>query len=156
EYLKQGERDTIQNWEEFEELPAESVRKEKEQRRKADDQLKRERQKLEDDGLLLLRDERKEKSPVGCALADGFLVAWPDLRRQTVSFSKYRPPWKRAEPMELQTPPHLLSLFTDGARRRVGMSTGKNVQIWDSQAEPWQLVAEIGEADLSMSAALSF
>jgi hypothetical protein len=155
EYLKNGERDDIQHWEEFEELPAEAVRKEKEQRREADDRLKRDRQKLQDDGLLLLRDEREDKLPVGCALADCFLVAWPDLRRQTVSFSKYRRPWKRAEPMELQTPPHLLSIFTDGARRYVGMSTGKNVQVWDSQAEPWQLIAEIGENDLSMSAALS-
>ncbi|MGD9633841.1 MAG: hypothetical protein AB7G28_12370 [Pirellulales bacterium] len=156
EYLKAGEIEDIEGWELFEEVPAERVIAEKQTAREMRSKVNAERKQLQSDGVLLLRDERKHGGgPYGCAIDGGFVVAWPDHRDATVSFAVYKPPWEGARSLELDTSKHVTAVASDASKKRLAMSAGDRVHVWDVADGNWSHVGDIPESDLAISVAIS-
>jgi hypothetical protein len=155
EYMKEGDAAGRKGWRKFTEVPAVAAIKETNKRREDRNHAKNERRLLEKDGLLLLRDERKEAIPRGCAAAAGFIVAWPDYRAGTASTDFYRDPWQNSTPSGLENPPHINAVVSDASRKRVAMAVGDRIRVWDNNNEDWKVVAEIPEPDLAIGLAIS-
>jgi hypothetical protein len=89
EYLKDGEREGIKKWKQFEEVPAEHVAAAAQTARQLRKEVESARKRLKADGVLLVHDERKEHlRPYGCAISDGYVVGWADHRADTVEFTR--------------------------------------------------------------------
>jgi hypothetical protein len=156
EYLKEGDRVGIKNWKQFIEVPADEIEKEANQKKQERDRIAAERKRLKAEGRLLQIDERKAVMLKGCAAGDGFLVAWPELQKQTVSFNIYRAPWQEPIPITLGAPAHLASIASDGQGRRVAFTAGKFVGVWDlSPDHKWTHVCDVPEGDHAIAVALS-
>ncbi len=156
EYLKAGEIEDIEGWELFEEVPAERVIAEKKTAREMRSKVNAERKQLASEGSLLLHDERKHGGgPYGCAIDGGFVVAWPDHRVGTVSFAIYEPPWTEARSLELDSSKHVTAVASDASKKRLAMSAGDRVHVWDVADGYWSHVGDIPESDLAISVAIS-
>ena len=105
---------------------------------------------------MLLHDERKHGGgPYGCAIDGGFVVAWPDHRVGTVSFAIYEPPWTEARSLELDSSKHVTAVASDASKKRLAMSAGDRVHVWDVADGYWSHVGDIPESDLAISVAIS-
>jgi len=155
EYLKEQDRGRVKGWRQFEEIPAARVDLEKSNARRKKAQIKETRKKLQDDGFLLLHDQRKEQIAYGCCSGDGFLVAWPDHVKHTIEFSAYHQPWKSGQPVSLATPAHVTGISSDATAQRIAIAAGDRVQIWDSLSSQPKHVVDIPEHDLAISVAIS-
>jgi hypothetical protein len=155
EYLKEGETHGIKGWRQFVEVPAALIEAEAKEKRQTRSALASERRRLKKAGLLLTLEGREEAAAYACDLSDGFVVAWPDHGRQTVSFATYRAPWKEPSPLALDTPAHITGVASDASRRRIAMAAGSCVRVWDVAAGSWNLVADIPERDLALAVAIS-
>jgi hypothetical protein len=154
EYLKGGETDGVHRWPEFEEIPSDRIATEREEKRQALDRVKRERERLQSEGALLLIDERTDVIPKACAVSDGFAVAWPDYKR-TVEFARYKQPWQGPEPITISTPTHITELASDASGQRVAIAAGSCAQVWDVEAAQWNKRIEVPEKDLAIGASIS-
>ena len=157
EYLKAGEWQGIKGWRQFQEVPAEQARARSDEKRRARELVKSERKRLAAAGLLLVNDEHQAEMARGCTWREGFLVAWPDYRG-TVSFNSYEEPWTAPSPIPLQTPAHITELASDAKGKRVVMSAGDRVSIWDapeSGRDGWRHVADVPEGDVAIGVAIS-
>lgn len=155
EYLMGGERTGVKGWRQFVELPVDAVAREKQRKKDAKNLIRDERKRLNADGILLLCDERKEGIPYGCALSNGFVVAWPDHTKRTVSFAEYHQPWDKPQPLVLESPAHITAVASDASGQRVAMSAGDRVRIWDVLSNRWHMVSDILESDLAIGVAIS-
>jgi hypothetical protein len=155
EDLKRSDGDGIEQWSKFEEVPAEEVWKEQQERRRLRSLAESEWQQLKAAGLLLLHDPRIEDNACGCAIQGGFIVAWPSYRWQKVSFSSYREPWDKPEPVVVDTPHHVGRIVADASGKRVAIAAGTRVRVWDVAADDWQLVADIPEEHHGIAVALA-
>lgn len=156
EYLKEGERTGIKNWKQFSEVPADQIVKEANQKKQERNRIAGERKRLKAEGLLLQMDERKAVMPKGCVAGDGFLVAWPELQKQTVSFSMYHEPWQEPIAVILGAPNHLASIASDDKGRRVAFTASKLVSVWDlSPDQKWTHVCDVPEKDHAIAVTLS-
>jgi hypothetical protein len=155
EYLKEQDHGRVKGWRQFEEIPAVRVDLEKSNARREQTQIKEARKKLKDDGLLLLRDERKQQIAYGCCSGDGFLVAWPNHIKHTLELSAYHQPWKSGQPVLLDTPAHVTGIASDATAQRIAISAGDRVQIWDSLSSQLKHVVDIPESDLAISVSIS-
>lgn len=155
EYLKEGGRFGVKGWRQFVEVPPEAIVEEAKTKRNVRAALASERKRLKREGLLLLSDERKEAIPYGCALSDGFMIAWPDHRQGGVSFDEYREPWDKPNTLALDVPAHITGVASDGTGRRVAMAAGDRVRVWDVADGQWKQVVDIPEKDLAIGVAIS-
>jgi hypothetical protein len=155
EYLKEEDHGYVKGWRQFEEIPAARIDLERTNARRERTQVNAAMKKFQSDGLLLLRDQRKEQIAYGCCSSDGFLVAWPDHVKHTVDFSLYHEPWKLAQSIVLETPAHVTALATDAGAKTTAIAAGDRVQIWDSLSSQPKHVVDILEADLAISVSIS-
>jgi WD40 repeat protein len=102
----------------------------------------RERRQLTAAGLLV-RDERKSGTPVGCATQNGFVVAFPNDPGQTASWAAYRDPWETAQPLVLDVPDRVAHVASDALGKRIAAAAGNRVRVWDAASAGWQLAADI-------------
>lgn len=156
DYLKSGEIEGVKKWKQFSEVPSERVAEAKQDARKRRSEVEAARKQFKSNGVLLLHEERKVGgAPYGCAAEHGFAVAWADYQARSVSFAKFEPPWEKARPLELGAVKHLTGLASDATNRRVAMSAGDRVQIWDVADGNWSHVGDILESDLTIAVAIS-
>lgn len=155
EYLKEEDHGRVKGWRHFEEIPAARVDLERSNALREKAQLKEAIRKLRSDGLLLLRDERKEQIAYGCCAAEGFLVAWPDHIKHTVEYITYQEPWRSGQPTLIETPAHVTALASDAKAQRTAIAAGDRVQIWDSLSSQPKHIVDILESDLAISVSIS-
>jgi hypothetical protein len=157
EYLKEEETQGVRGWSRFKEIPADRVQTKAQQNRALKKQLADERKRLQQEGRLLYLEERTEGTfglAYACAMHEGFFVAWSDLRG-VVSFATYASPWDTPRPLTLDMPCDVRAVVSDASRTRFAVPGRSCVRAWDVDAGQWKLVADIPEADLTLSAALS-
>ena len=156
EYLKDGETDDIKKWKQFEEVPAEQIAAAKQTARQLRKEVETARKQLKAAGVLLLHDELKgNERPYGCAVEGGFVVGWADHGARTVEFRQYGPPWDEVRTPEIETSKHVTGLASDTAQKRLAISAGDTVHVFDVAGHEWSRVSDIAESDLAMSVVLS-
>lgn len=155
EYLKLGERNGVESFDQFVEVPAERVKREAKQRKQKKNRLAAEREQLKAVGLLIHDDERQDVSAYGCAAANGFLVAWPDYRWGKVSFDWYSDPQNPPMPLSLGTLDHLAGIASDSSAHRVAFTAGHRVSAWEISAGNWLHTCDVPEEDHSVAIAVS-
>jgi len=163
EYLKEGDASGRKGWRKFIEIPADAPDAEAEERREYRNQAAQnrklaaaERRALEKDGLLLLRDERKDDvMSRGCAVHTGYVVAWRNFRFQDGSIEVYREPWKVATAFGLEPPAKLNTVASDASGRRMAVAGDGILRVWDASGDDWNLAADLSGPDFEGDVALS-
>lgn len=153
EHLKRG-GPPRKGWRQFTEIPNGDVATAKNEKRESRNRAKRERRQLEQDGLLLLRDERR-MSPHGCAVEGGFVAAWPDYAAGAASIDVYRAPWRAGISSGIDTQPYISAVSSDAVGRRIATAGSRLVRVWDIDGETWKSVADVSEPDRAIGLAIS-
>lgn len=159
EYLIGGERDGIIGWKRFSEIPLGRAQAEKAKRAAEKARIKSERAKLRAAGLLLVSDERKQRPPTGCNVADGFIVIWQGLGGQDRRIDYHRPPYKLpCEPFTLELPQcgYIAGIAADRTGKRLAISGDHAIRIWDWSENRWALRTDIEVGSRSSELAFSF
>ena len=140
EYLMQDETDGVEGWDEFIHVPDLSA--EKAQKRAAEDSLAAAKQRLRDEGLLLLEQAGTGKGPrlsmpVWCPDRDGgFLVCWAGAFEQAPRpLQRYGPPWAggpQPTGLVLDTFVGVLAFSPSGRYVAAGDGTGQ-ARVWDAE-----------------------
>jgi hypothetical protein len=140
EYLTQQETDGVEGWEEFVHVPDLSAEKAK--KRAAEDELAAARQRLREEGLLLLEQSGSGKGPhvtmpVWCPDRDGgFFVCWSNPFQQVApTLERYGPPWAGGpQPTGLPLDGYVMALASSPSGRYLatGGGTGQ-AKVWDAE-----------------------
>ena len=156
EYLKDGETEEIKKWKQFEEVPADQIAAAKQTARQLRKEVETARKQLKAEGALLLHDERKgNERPFGCAVGHGFVVGWADHGPDTIEFRQYGPPWVEIKTPNIETSKHVTELASNAGHKRLAISAGDAVHVFDVSGDEWSRVIDIPETDLAMTVALS-
>jgi hypothetical protein len=154
EYLKEGDATGRKGWRRFVEVPRDAASAETKSRRTERSLANTDRRRLEQDGLILLRDERKETASRGCVVGTGYVVAWSSFRTSG-SIEDYREPWRGPTPSGLDFSEPLVALASDAAGRRLAIADGNRIRIWDVSDDGRKAVADLPVAHLEGGPALS-
>jgi hypothetical protein len=140
EYLMQDETDSTEGWDQFIHVPDLSAEKAK--KRAAEDSLAAAKQRLREQGLLLLEQVGSGKGPhismpVWCPDRDGgFLLCWASAFRQGPwPVERYGPPWAAGpQPtgLTVDTFVGVLAASPSGRYLATGDGTGQ-VKVWDAE-----------------------
>src|SRR5213075_2150194 len=93
EYLKSGETEDIEQWEQFIEIPAAEVAKEKTSAVDEKRRLKKITDGLRKSGILLAEETRSEVIPHLALAGDGIVVGWAAYPATAAELQLYKAPW---------------------------------------------------------------
>lgn len=153
EYLKAGEREGIQGWREFQEVPQDLIDREKDEGRERRKQVNARKKQLRKTGVLLYERIAKREMPRVCTIAEGFLVGWTAVPNGTEKVERYRSPWTEPEIVELDISGQINAVSADSAGQRVAMALGKSVAVWEVNS--WKLLLTVPQQDWAINVALS-
>ena len=162
EYMKEGDAVGRKGWRKFTEVPADAAMARAKEQQDERNQVKekrwlavQERKALEKDGLLLFRDERKERMSAGYAAGGGYLVAWRDFRAGSASLDSYLDPWDGSTLPGLEFPPEINAMASEASGRWLAIVAGHRIRVWDMGGEEGMVVADVPDADGAMGLAIS-
>lgn len=137
EYLKAGETEEVEGWEELVEVPAEEVEAERAEERRLKKAQERARRKLKERGMLLV-EEGHGRQAFACAAGSGFVVAW--LRGgDGVESRCFKKPWENPQKLELGSRVHAFVSNPGGAL--IAVTNDKGVNLYREGS--WERIAEL-------------
>lgn len=137
EYLKAGETEEVEGWEEFVEVPAEDVeaeRAEEKRRKKGEERTKR---KLRERGMLLVEEEHGRQT-FACAAGAGFVAVWPG-RGGEVESRFFEQPWENPQKPEFGS--RIRAIVSNLSGELIAVTTDKGVDLY--RAGSWEKISEL-------------
>lgn len=140
EYLKAGEREGIEKWREFVEVPEDEALAEKAARKDRRKQIATITKTLKADGILLYEEKHKGLlQPCACVAGNGFMVGLQSVASTKELFRWFGPPWAEPKTFEFDAP--VWAMSSDAVGKRIAVATDRGVAT--VQSPNWSDLREL-------------